>query len=91
MPLGAMERLEFDVKEIALSKGDCLLMLSDGMPELRNREDEMFGYERLASHFGQVADKSADEIIEYLKNAGSDWVDDKDPEDDVTFVVVKII
>ena len=91
MPLGAMERSEFDVKEIALSKGDCLLMLSDGMPELRNREDEMFGYERLASHFGQVADKSADEIIEYLKNAGSDWVDDKDPEDDVTFVVVKII
>ena len=90
MPLGAMERSDFKVSEIALSKGDCLLMLSDGMPELRNDKDEMFGYERLASHFGQVADKSPDEIIEHLKNAGSNWVDDSDPDDDVTFVVVKM-
>ena len=90
MPLGAMEKSNFDLKEISTSKGDSLLMLSDGMPELRNKDDEMFGYERLASHFKQVADKSAAEIIEYLKIAGSAWIEDKDPEDDVTFVVIKV-
>jgi len=90
MPLGAMERSDFEIKEISLSKGDCLLMLSDGMPELQNADGEMFGYERLSSHFRQVVDNPAEEIIEYLKNAGSEWVKDKDPDDDVTFVVVKM-
>lgn len=89
MPLGAMEKSEFKDQKLSLVKGDCLLMLSDGMPELRNGNDEMFSYERISSHFAQVANKSTDEIIDYLKNAGSDWVQDADPDDDVTFVVIK--
>ena len=89
MPLGAMEKSSYEQTEISLAKGDSLLLLSDGMPELRNENDEMFGYERLVSHFKQIAEKSPAEIIEYLQKSGSEWVNDADPDDDVTFVVIK--
>ena len=29
-------------------------------------------------------------LITKLKNAGSEWINDADPDDDVTFVVIKV-
>lgn len=89
MPLGAMAKTNYDALNLKVSSGDALLMLSDGMPEQLNASGEMFGYERIVSNFLQVADKPAQEIIDHLKDSGSDWIDDRDPDDDVTFVVVK--
>jgi serine phosphatase RsbU (regulator of sigma subunit) len=40
--------------------------------------------------FKDVADKSPDEIINSLKEEGSKWVGSKEPDDDVTFVVIKV-
>jgi serine phosphatase RsbU (regulator of sigma subunit) len=37
-----------------------------------------------------VAEKAPDEIIDVLKNEGSLWVNDQEPDDDVTFVVIKV-
>ena len=39
--------------------------------------------------FEEVKEGEPEEIIEHLKNAGSEWVNDEVPEDDVTFVVIK--
>lgn len=90
MPLGAMQKINYKTITLPLSKGDVLLLLSDGMPELQNANGEMFGYDRVITLLMQSADKTPDEIIENLKNAGSDWVQGADPDDDVTFVVVKM-
>lgn len=43
------------------------------------------GYE-----FEEVADNSPEEIVKKLKDEGSRWVEDNDPDDDVTFVVIKV-
>jgi serine phosphatase RsbU (regulator of sigma subunit) len=90
LPLGAMKNTKYDSHNTDVSTGDIILMLSDGMPELRNGNDEMFGYERIKELFGKIGDKSANEIIQYLKLNSTDWVKDKDPDDDVTFVVIKV-
>ncbi len=90
MPLGAIDKFPYDLRETTLKKGDTLLMLSDGLPELHNAERDMFGYKRVRNVFEDVAEKSPEEIIEHLKNQGSAWVDDKEPDDDVTFVVIKV-
>ena len=37
-----------------------------------------------------VAEKGPEEIINYLKDEGSSYVDHADPNDDVTFVVIKV-
>ena len=60
------------------------------MPELHNDEKDMYGYKRVRNEFENVAEKSPEEIIEHLKNSGSDWVNGREPDDDVTFVVIKM-
>jgi serine phosphatase RsbU (regulator of sigma subunit) len=90
MPLGTMDNFPYELKKLELAKGDTILLMSDGFPELNNQDNEMFGYKRARNSFEEVADKEPEEIISYLKKEGTRWANDKDPDDDVTFVVIKI-
>ena len=90
MPLGTMEKFPYDVRETTLNTGDTILLMSDGFPELQNKNDEQFGYKRARNLFEEIAENSPEDIVTRLKDEGSLWVDDKDPDDDVTFVVIKV-
>ena len=90
MPLGAMHNFPYEVKETTLKAGDTILLLSDGLPELKNNIGEMYGYKRIRNGFEDIAEKAPEEIINYLKDEGASWVNNEDPDDDVTFVVIKI-
>jgi serine phosphatase RsbU (regulator of sigma subunit) len=90
LPLGAMKEFEYDVIEKDIYKGDTLLMMSDGFPELKNRKDEMLGYTRTHKYFESVADRGSEEIVDYLKDKCFEWNEGKENEDDVTFVVIKV-
>jgi len=90
MPLGAVKDFPYQIKTTELKSGDTLLLLSDGLPELFNGKKEMFGYDRVTTEYEKVASNKVNEIIEHLKNIGADWVSGNDPDDDVTFVVLKM-
>lgn len=90
MPLGAFNDFPYQTKSKELFAGDTLFLLSDGLPELFNKEREMFGYERITEEYEKVAEKTPEEIIEHMKLAGSDWTDSDEPDDDITFVVIKV-
>ncbi len=90
MPLGTFDDFPYVLKERDLNSGDVILIVSDGLPELFNEKKEMFGYKRMRNIFEESANKNPEEIIKNLKDAGSEWVKDKDPDDDVTFVVIKV-
>ena len=90
MPLGAMKNFPYQLKETNLDSGDTIFPFSDGLPELMNDKKEMYGYERTKTEFHSVADKTSEEIVSHLKNSASQWVDGKDPDDDVTFVLIKV-
>ena len=85
-----MKNFPYEIKELDISSGDTILLLSDGLPELKNSKDEYYGYNRVKGKFKSVAEKCPDEIVEYLKNSAADWVNGVEPDDDVTFVVIKI-
>jgi serine phosphatase RsbU (regulator of sigma subunit) len=90
MPLGAVNTFPYSLKETTLQTGDTLLLLSDGLPELFNSQKEMFGYEKVQTEFHKVAEKSPEKIIERLKSCVFDWTGKSEPDDDVTFVVIKV-
>jgi len=90
MPLGTFNNFPYSLIESELSEGDTILLMSDGFPELFNENKEMYGYKRARNYFEDIAGESPEDIISKLKNAGSDWVKDADPDDDVTFVVIKV-
>jgi serine phosphatase RsbU (regulator of sigma subunit) len=90
MPLGTMDNFPYELKEMELFSGDTILLMSDGFPELQNQHNEMFGYKRTKNSFEEVAEKDPENIIVYLKSEGNSWSDNKEPDDDITFVVIKV-
>ena len=89
MPLGAMKRFPYDTHELGMSAGDAILLLSDGLPELKTTTNEQYGYERVKQEFLISAERSPSEIVEYLKHSASEWSSGTEPDDDMTFVVIK--
>jgi serine phosphatase RsbU (regulator of sigma subunit)/ligand-binding sensor domain-containing protein len=90
MPLGTMLKFPYEVKDTTLKTGDTILLMSDGLPEFQNENEEMYGYKRIRNGFEDVAEKQPEEIITFLKNEGKAWNGNQAPDDDVTFVVIKV-
>jgi serine phosphatase RsbU (regulator of sigma subunit) len=90
MPLGAMKGTKYQLKEINYEKGDTLLLMSDGYAELKNKSNEQYGYDRVKKEFVSVAQKSSNDIIEHLKTSATEWTNGTEPDDDITFVVIKV-
>jgi serine phosphatase RsbU (regulator of sigma subunit) len=90
VPLGAMKGITYDIKEIKIERGDTLLLMSDGFAELKNQNQEMYGYKRARNSFEESAKREPEEIITFLRAEARTWTNDKEPDDDVTFVVIKV-
>ena len=90
MPLGTMEKFPYKTEETKLNSGDTILLTSDGFPELLNNKNEQYGYDRIKKTFLETGNLHPETIIERFKEEGSIWAGDSDPDDDITFVVIKI-
>jgi len=90
MPLGAPASFPYEIKSTTINSGDTILIMSDGYPELFNSKKEMLGYKKARENFLEVAEKEPNEIIEHLKSTSDLWMGENDPDDDITFVVLKI-
>lgn len=90
LPLGAMKEFDYDIVEESINTGDTLLMMSDGFPELKNRDNQMLGYTKTRNYFEEVAERGSEEIVDHLKNKCFEWNEGIENDDDVTFVVIKI-
>ena len=72
------------------NKGDILVMMSDGLPEAENLDDEMVGYERTEQRIRELSDKSAEEIKNGLVELCDTWLKgNAELQDDMTFVIIK--
>lgn len=90
MPLGAISDSSFTINKFDVDSGDAILILSDGLPELKNEKNEQYDYSRVKVEFNSIAEKTPNEIVEYLKDSVSQWANGIEPDDDVTFVVIKV-
>ncbi len=90
MPVGAVNDFSYQQLTKDIKPGDTLLLLTDGFIEMFNTKKEMYELDRVKDDFSKVADKSPDEILDYLFNAADKWQEDLTQEDDITFVVIKI-
>jgi serine phosphatase RsbU (regulator of sigma subunit) len=90
MPLGLMPGMEYEEKEIVLSKGESVLFYSDGLVEAHDPGGEMFGFPRLrrliATHGAGSGDKLVDFLLaELARFTGEGW----EQEDDITLVTLQ--
>jgi serine phosphatase RsbU (regulator of sigma subunit) len=90
MPLGSPFIVNYKQLELTLAPGDCILLMSDGFPEMFNEQGEMLGFEKAAEILPDVADCSAQEIVDSFVATANEWANGRPQDDDLTFVVLKI-
>ena len=71
--------------------GQVIMALTDGLWEAFNKDGEMFGKDRVRNLIRRFANLSAVEISERITAELSHFLDQKSPDDDLTFVIVKVL
>ena len=90
VPLGGFIGAERQEASYQLQSGDTVLLMSDGLPEMLNPEDEMLDYPKTKELFEEVADQPPKAIIDHLFKASTAWADGEPQADDITLVVIKV-
>ena len=85
-----MKNASYKIVEKELKSGDTLLLLTDGLPEQMNGNEEMFDYSRVKNHFHNAITTSPNIIIEKLVQAGDNWMNGRIQDDDITFVIIRV-
>jgi PAS domain S-box-containing protein len=89
MILGVRKHIVFEEKTTVLSKGDLLLLYTDGLTEAENPEGEFFGLERVSELFVQYAQYSPEKIIEALVGQLKQFCQSESFNDDITLMIFK--
>jgi len=90
VPLGGYGSGHYKRNIIQLEPADTMLVMTDGLPELMNKDGEELGYERIKDIFGNIARQSPDEVIEKMKDIGTTWLNGGLQKDDMTLLVIKM-
>lgn len=89
-PLGSLTDTVYAEQEIELAPGDTVLLMTDGFPELLSLQGEPLGYPRAAELFAGAAGKEPTALVAELAAAGEAWCEGRPPDDDMTFVALRV-
>lgn len=90
MPLGAVESYPYETVDIELETGDTVVLMTDGLLELFNKDKESFGEERLKETILQNAGEPVTEIVNKLILTGEEWRKENKQNDDITLVAFRL-
>jgi serine phosphatase RsbU (regulator of sigma subunit) len=89
-PLGTLGT-SYEQTTVDLQSGDTVLFLTDGLPELMNDSSQQVGYGATLDAFAEAARAATSSgVIDALVAFAAGWHGDAPPNDDVTFVVVRV-
>jgi sigma-B regulation protein RsbU (phosphoserine phosphatase) len=89
-PVAVFPEAEYEEHELCLSKGDRLILYSDGVTECENNMNERFSTERLIELTSINRDKPLKELINNIHNSISDWNGSDEFEDDISLLAIEM-
>jgi sigma-B regulation protein RsbU (phosphoserine phosphatase) len=87
--LGMFEEATFESRPFQLGQGDILVVISDGVTDAQNPQQEMFGEQRLLQVIRQEAPAGSHAIERQLLKAVEEFTQGTVQNDDITFVMVE--
>jgi sigma-B regulation protein RsbU (phosphoserine phosphatase) len=90
LPVGMLAGHGYGEREVQLAAGDLLFFYTDGVVEMENEADDMFGSDRLESLVSSSAGASADQVLTRVENAISAFRGHRDLYDDATMMAVTV-
>ena len=91
MVIGLMAEETFPQESVQLAPGDVLLIVTDGMTEAVDDNDEEFGRARLEALVTQHGRRSASELRDVILRDVDRFRGDSAQQDDTTLVVAKVL
>ncbi len=87
--LGLYEGMEFPCSHTVLAPGDRLVLYTDGVTEARDKNDAMFGEQRLRDVLAAHKDAAPGALVEAITAAVDAFAHDAPPADDLTLLVLE--
>jgi sigma-B regulation protein RsbU (phosphoserine phosphatase) len=90
VPLGTLQQASWSEHDIALSPGDALLLMSDGLAEVTNPDGDLFGYQRVQRAFADSGDLEPGRTVARLVESAETFRSGEAFADDVTLMVLRV-
>jgi serine phosphatase RsbU (regulator of sigma subunit) len=89
-PLGILEDAKYQETRLQLAPGDRVVFYTDGIVEAMNKQEEMFGFERLMEVVQGARSLSADLLLKEIIARVNEFADGVVQHDDLTVIVVSV-
>ena len=89
--IGLFDFSLYDTGEVAVAPGDLLVVFSDGLTEAVNTAGDEFEDERLAAVLNRMRGRSAQDALDAVLAAVTDFAGIEPPRDDMTLMVVRFL
>jgi hypothetical protein len=90
LPLGTYVVSDYEEKEYILEPNDILLMMTDGVTEMFNSNEEMYETNLIEKQIKEITHLPAQEIIDHLFKYAHEWRGNEPLHDDMTMLILKI-
>jgi len=88
-PLGTMEGLKFKEYTLDFTKGDVLYVYTDGVAEATNRENELFGTDRMIAALNAASTDEPNVIERTVKEHIDQFIENAPQFDDITMLCIR--
>ena len=88
--VGVLERTTYDKSVIDLEPGDTVLLYSDGVTDAMSEHDQRFGRAQLEEALREIGTMPATQGIQHLLGKLREHRGERDANDDVTIVLVRV-
>jgi serine phosphatase RsbU (regulator of sigma subunit)/CHASE2 domain-containing sensor protein len=89
-PIGVIDTFPYAQRSLRLRPGDVLCLMTDGVTEAMNPEDELMGLDRVAQSLALLkGEVSPQQTVDLLKAAVARFAAGADASDDITIVAVR--
>ena len=91
LPVGLLPGVAYEQQTVPLREGDLLVVVSDGMMEVRNLDGEFWDEAGVGALIQQHGAQDASELAGNLCRSADAWANGADQYDDMTVIAVRIL
>ena len=87
--IGGMEGVRYKDYEVQLEKGSKLFVYTDGLAEATDKENNMFGIERMIDALNETCEMAPEETLKAVRARVDEFVKDAEQFDDLTMLCIE--
>ena len=87
--IGGMDGIRYKEYELCLKPGEKIFVYTDGVPEASDRENRMFGTDRMLDALNAAPDSGPEQLLKNVHAAVDEFVEDAEQFDDLTMLCME--